>query len=785
MTWFLNLPLRRKMTAIILLVTCAALVLACSAFVIHDRWTYPGTLLQEIATLADINGRNIAFDVEWGDASQKRDDDDKRRHAQDCLMAFSADRRIVAACVFTYPEADTNQPARPTPALLWAKHPYDREDATFPAPARTAGHQFTGGTLQLLHPLQYKGRSVGMLYVEASLAEMYARQWQYAGIALGVLLASAVVALALSAWLRRPITEPVLGLTAVARQVSEHEDYTVRAEKKASDEIGLLIDAFNHMLEQIQRRDEELRKARDEADRANRAKSDFLSFMSHELRTPLTSIIGFSEFLLTDMGKQKTPEEWLDDVRRIHSSGKHLLELINDILDISKIEAGKMEMHAEQFEIERVLGEAESALKPLALTRGNSMRIECPADLGGMRADPIRVRQCLLNLLSNANKFTERGEVVLSAARLQKGEDPWIQFQVRDTGIGMTPEQLGKLFRAFSQADPSSSRKYGGTGLGLLLTRHFCQMMGGDVSVESTPGKGSVFTIELPAREAQVGDVAPTTQARREPAARGSKPVILVIDDDLEVHRLLSHTIGTEDYTLKFAASGQEGLRLARELQPDVITLDVLMPDMDGWTVLSLLKEEPELRQIPVIILSVRPDQDFGFAMGIADYIQKPIDKQRLLGSLQKFQRRAKEPRILVVEDDADMRSLLRRMLEREQWQVSEAANGRQALKHLQQHVPTLIILDLLMPLMDGFQLVEQMQKNETWRRIPVVVVSAKEVTQRDRDRLDGHVAKILQKGAFTKERLLAEVRDVVAGFLPNGNADKGAPAASSKVPPA
>jgi CheY-like chemotaxis protein len=533
----------------------------------------------------------------------------------------------------------------------------------------------------------------------------------------------------------------------------------------------VLIDAFNGMLNQIQHRDEELLKARDAAEKANRAKSDFLSFMSHELRTPLTSIIGFSEFLLSDMEKVDTPEEWTDDVSRIHGSGKHLLELINDILDISKIEAGKMEIHAEEFEVTKVVKEAESALQSLVRARGNELKVVCPKEVGTMKTDPIRVRQCLLNLLSNANKFTEKGTVTLSAQRRPKEGDDWIVFQVQDTGIGMTAEQIAKLFRAFSQADRSTARKYGGAGLGLALTRHLCQMMGGDVTVVSEPGKGSTFTIELPARLGQMQDTAPTIGPGPASARPPFKARILAIDDDPEVHRLLAHTIGQEGYELTFATSGQEGLQKAKELRPDIITLDVLMPGMDGWTVLSVLKEEPELREVPVIMLSVRPDQDFGFAMGVADYIQKPIEKARLLSALRKFQRPRAGRGILIVEDDADMRGLLRRMLEQESWTVLEAGNGQQAIASLQQAVPSLIILDLLMPVMDGFRLVEELQKHADWRQIPVIVVSAKEITPVDLDRLDGHVATILQKGSFSKDRLLTEVRDVVARFLakPNG----------------
>ena len=743
--------IKRKLTFLIMLTSGASLVAACVTFMIYEAVTYPKNLVAQLSTLADITAGNCAPFISLDQAKGEFG-------AESVLANLKAERQIESACIYRG-------------ATVWAIYPTNRV-VSFPAQPANPEHRFDSGHLYLFRNILDPDRkNLGLIHIQASLSEMYDRQWRYAGIAFGVLLISGIVAFVLASWLRRPIIEPILGLTDVARKVTEQENFSVRAVKRSSDEIGVLIDAFNGMLNQIQHRDEELLKARDAAEKANRAKSDFLSFMSHELRTPLTSIIGFSEFLLTDMEKTKTPEEWVDDVSRIHGSGKHLLELINDILDISKIEAGKMEMHAEEFEVGRVVREVESALQSLVRARGNLLQVVCPKETGMMKTDLIRVRQCLLNLLSNANKFTEKGTVTLSAQRRSKDGDDWIVFEVQDTGIGIPPEQIGKLFRAFMQADQSTARKHGGTGLGLALTKHLCQMLGGDVTVASEPGKGSTFTIELPARLARVQDTAPSISPVPRAAPQKVKARILVIDDDPEVHRLLARTIGQEGYELVFAASGPEGLQKAKELHPDIITLDVLMPGMDGWTVLSVLKEEPELREVPVIMLTVRPDQDFGFAMGVADYIQKPIEKARLLSALKKFQRPRSGRGILIVEDDADMRGLLRRMLEQEAWTVVEAENGQQALASLGQGVPSLIILDLLMPVMDGFRLIDQLQQHEEWRQIPVIVVSAKEITQVDLERLDGHVATILQKGSFSKDRLLTEVRDVVVRFLtkPNG----------------
>jgi len=742
-----NQSIKSKLTLNMMVTTGCALVVACLAFSVYEIASFRKSLRIELSTLADITGQNCLAALPPLDNPES---------AQEVMASLREQGQILGAAIYYEGE-------------LWARYPAEADDTVFPARPDSRPYWFEDGQLHLFRVIRgLDDDTIAVFYVQATLDQLDHRVRQYLGIAVAVFLLASLLAYLLSAWLRKPIVDPIQALTGASKRVTEQEDYSVRVEKRSEDEIGVLIDTFNGMLGQIQHRDAELLQARDESERANRAKSDFLSFMSHELRTPLTSIIGFSDFLLQDLKAHSGTSEAVDDVRRIHSSGKHLLDLINDILDISKIEAGKMEIHAEAFEVSRVVHEARDAMEPLVAAKGNKLEIRCPDDVGRIEADPIRVRQCLLNLLSNANKFTEKGTVTLEARRFRKDNDDWLAMQVSDTGIGMSSEQLGKLFRAFSQADASTARKYGGTGLGLALTRHLCQMMGGDVRVESEPGKGSTFTIELPVGEpAKAASAAPSTASIPSTPSAATKGCILVIDDDPQVHRLLSQTIAPEGYRLEFASSGQEGLEKARALKPNVITLDVLMPGMDGWTVLSLLKEEPDLRQIPVIMLSVRPDTDFAFSMGVADYIQKPIEKPRLLSALAKCQPHEAGEGVLIVEDDPNMRDLMKRMLEEEHLSVREAANGREALQRLAEQRPALIILDLLMPVMDGFEFVEELQKNEAWRNIPVVVVSAKEMRQEDREQLRGVVTQILQKGSFTKDRLLAEVRQVVAKYLP------------------
>jgi CheY-like chemotaxis protein len=390
-----------------------------------------------------------------------------------------------------------------------------------------------------------------------------------------------------------------------------------------------------------------------------------------------------------------------------------------------------------------------------------------------MRADLTKVRQNLFNLLSNACKFTNQGTIGLQVTRQAEDGAEWITFRVSDTGIGMTPDQMGKLFEAFSQADASMARKYGGTGLGLAISRKFCQLMGGDLTVESTLGQGSTFTIRLPAEvvdpKAAAAPRAEESKARVLPLPEGASTV-LVIDDDPRVHDLMQRFLGKEGLQMVAALDGEEGLRLAKTVRPAVITLDVLMPGMDGWAVLSALKSDPELTDIPVIMITIVDETQMGYALGATDYLAKPIEWKRLAAILQKYRCAHPPCPVLIVEDDAEMRELLRRNLEKEGWAVSEAENGRVALERMAENRPELVLLDLMMPEMDGFQFLEEVRKQELWRSIPMVVITAKELTAEDRLRMKGSVKEILQKGAYRQEELLRTVQNLVAACVRPGH---------------
>jgi signal transduction histidine kinase/ActR/RegA family two-component response regulator/HAMP domain-containing protein len=394
---------------------------------------------------------------------------------------------------------------------------------------------------------------------------------------------------------------------------------------------------------------EALHQSRDEAESASRTKSAFLASMSHELRTPLNAIIGYSEILGEEL-EDRGEAAMVSDVEKIRQSGKHLLGVINDILDLSKIEAGKMALYLETFDVAEMVNDAAATVRPLIERNSSTLSVDTPPGLGAMHADLTKVRQALLNLLSNAAKFTENGTVAVEARREEGRSGAWIAIAVRDTGIGMSPEQQTKLFLPFSQVDSSSTRRYGGTGLGLVISRDFCRLMGGDITMKSELGHGSVFTIRLPAA---VSEAPPEPAAVPAKAGPPQRPDVLVVDDDPTVRDLLRRFLGSDGYGVATASDGAEGLRLARELRPTAIILDVVMPHRDGWDVLSRLKGDPDLRDIPVIILTIVDEKTLGYSLGAAEYLTKPIDRERLAGLLQKYTEGRSDASVLVVHPAA------------------------------------------------------------------------------------------------------------------------------------
>ena len=567
----------------------------------------------------------------------------------------------------------------------------------------------------------------------------------------------------------RTLLEDIIPASSVFNDFELEHDFPVIGRRvmllnarrlQAGQHGELLVLAMEDVTER-RRAEEEAARAKEASETANKTKSLFLANMSHELRTPLNAILGYSEMLQEEALEQGL-HRFRSDLEKIHGAGKHLLALINDILDLSKIEAGKMELYLESFDVSALISEVASTIRPMVKANGNELRISLSPDLGHMHADEIKVRQGLYNLLSNAVKFTTNGTITLDAGRQLMNGRQWIVFRVADTGIGLAPEQIAKLFQDFTQADPSTTRKFGGTGLGLALTRRFCQMMGGDVTLESVPGEGSIFTIKLPARVREIRvDVPPF---RPDTPALEPQPerCVLVIDDDEAQRDLMVHYLTSEGFRVCAAAGGEEGLRMARQLRPMAITLDVIMPGVDGWTVLRSLKSDPALRDIPVVMLTMVNDPERGFTLGAADYATKPLDRQRLAQILKRYADQ-RPGLVLVVEDDPATRAMTRNILERDGWIVAEAENGRVALEVLERERPTLVLLDLMMPEVDGFELADRMRRHPEWRTIPIVVVTAHDLAMDDRQRLNGYLETILQKDGDTREELLQQVRDRLA----------------------
>jgi signal transduction histidine kinase/CheY-like chemotaxis protein len=619
--------------------------------------------------------------------------------------------------------------------------------------------------------------------VLASVWALQRRLALFGGFALG-LMGLVVVLVA------RRVTEPVnrLRMAAGELEAGRYDLKQLSRVRGRSDELGDLARTFETMAREIRAREqrladwnqnlertvaertaelaevaEEAREARAAADAANQAKSAFLANMSHELRTPMNAIIGYSEMLQEEVG-DAGHTEYSGDLQKISAAGKHLLALINDILDLSKIEAGKMTVYLERFEVARMLDDVVATVQPLVSRRGNRLEVTCAPDCGSMRSDLTKVRQTLFNLLSNASKFTDKGRIGLEAVRHAGPDGAQITFRVQDSGIGMTPAQLAKLFQPFTQADASTTRQYGGTGLGLAISRRFCRLLGGDITVESEAGQGSTFTVTLPAEPEEAP--APAPEAVPEAAApAGSKTagVVLAIDDDPTVLDLVRRFLGKEGFEVRTATGGREGLALAREVRPAVITLDVMMSGMDGWAVLSELKADPALAEIPVIMVTITDDKEMGFALGAVDYLTKPVDWTHLADVVRRLRAAGATEPVLVVDDDPAMRDLVRRTLEKDGIPVAEAEHGRAALDQVARQTPALILLDLMMPEMDGFEFLAELRRDEERRSIPVVIVTAKELTAEDLEKLNGQVTRVIQKGGGTRDGLLAQIHELVA----------------------
>jgi signal transduction histidine kinase/DNA-binding NarL/FixJ family response regulator len=646
---FQELSIKRKLILMTMLTSSIALLLSSASFLIYDLISFRNLLTHDLTTQAQIIGYNSAAAMAFKDEPA----------ATATLSALTAKGDIVSAALYS-------------PNGQMFAH-YFRDKKTLPSvvPSCAAGkpYRFEGQYLEVCHDVALNGDWVGTLILQSDMRQWSMRARRYATICLVFALVSVFLAFLVSSKLQKVISGPIMHLEDTMKIVSANKNYEVRAVKSYSDEIGSLIDGFNAMLSDIQQRDgalrgandelqtrtleleeevsqrkqaqEELLKAKHVAEEASRAKSTFLANMSHELRTPLNAIIGYSEMLEEEARDTQDPDH-IGDLQKIQFAGKHLLSLINDVLDLSKIEAGKMPLHLETIDIRLMIDEIITTLRPAIEKNRNTLRVRMVDEISTMRADVTKVRQILFNLLSNACKFTDQGTIGLDVDRKLEDDQDWIRFQVTDTGIGIAAKQKDNLFKEFAQADTSIARKYGGTGLGLAISYKFVQLMKGRIGVESEIGRGATFTVELPAHvKIETGD--PTRGEGSSSSAIAPSPektdrdTILVIDDDAAVRDLMTRFLSKLDLNVVAARNGEEGLRLAAKLRPLIITLDVVMPGQDGWAVLNQLKADPELSEIPVIMVTIVDNEAMGINLGASNYLVKPVHRERLADLIDKY----------------------------------------------------------------------------------------------------------------------------------------------------
>ncbi len=613
MSAFRTLSIKRKLVSIILLVSSSVLIMACAAFVAYDQITFRRTIRDDLNSLAKVVATSSRGALSYDD----------QRLALQYLSSLKAKKHVVGGCFYK------------DSAIFAHFHRAGAPASQFPPAPKSDGLRLENGHFEVFEPvLDRDGIRVGTLFIQYDLDEMSSRLKRFSGMVGIVLLAAVLAMIQLSSRLQKIISTPILSLANTARIVSEQKDYGIRAEKQSEDEIGFLIDRFNEMLVQIEIRDRAVKEANaqllqseQKALAGTQAKSSFLANMSHELRTPMNSIIGFSEVLLD-------PKLPVDDATRkqflenILGSGRHLLNLINDILDLSKVEAGKVELRPEDFHLAETLQGVMAVVHPLAMKKQQELTLRVDESLGLVYHDTARFKQIFYNLLSNAIKFTPDGGKVIATAL--PSLDGCFEVSVTDTGIGIKPEDHASVFEEFKQIDTGYARKQQGTGLGLALVRQFVRLMGGDISVKSQIGEGATFTVRLPLRQG-----AASSESAEGIEASGHEPLVLVIEDDPNSASLLSFYLTHGGYQVRQAAGGEEIQDLVKELKPVAITLDILLPRVDGWQVLRKLKADPETREIPVIVISVIDDKKTAQESGAAARLVKPVSSDTLLGTLK------------------------------------------------------------------------------------------------------------------------------------------------------
>ena len=553
--------------------------------------------------------------------------------------------------------------------------------------------------------------------------------------------------------------------TLILNDIKKMNELADNADRNSSEEasVELMLVAFSRMSDEvnglIDARTSEMETARDEARDASDQKTKFFANMSHELRTPLNAILGYGEMLYEDC-EDLGYDDLLPDLKKITSSGTHLLSLINNILDLSKIEAGKMELFVTSFEIENMVQTIKDVSEPLAAKNDNGFVINLDGAMGSMSQDETKLRQCLTNFLSNGFKFTKNGTVTLDVKARMDGDVEFVDFAVIDTGAGMSPEGVAKVFEEYTQAERSTSANYGGTGLGLPISKKFAEMMGGDVIVTSEEGVGSVFTMSVPRECPEYNDDEVDSNVINLDAQDN---LVVLVDDDVAMHDLIKRTISKLNLTLLGATNSEKGMELIREVKPKLILLDVLMPGRDGWSLLKECKTDQELKEIPVIMISQLNQSNLASSLGANDYLTKPIDRTHFINTLKRIMGTdTQNQKVLVIDDDKDVRELLSRLLKDAGYRPIDARDGKEGLERTKDE-PALIILDLEMPRMDGFEFLDNYVKDvPEEKRAPVLVFSGKDLTDVQEDLLKERVVGLVKKDDVSMDKLSQMIQGII-----------------------
>jgi signal transduction histidine kinase/DNA-binding response OmpR family regulator len=757
-----------KLIRMNVLVSGAALLLASGAFITYDLISFRDGMVHNLSIQSQVAGSNSVSALLFSDPPA----------AETTLSALKVSPNIVAASIYT-PDGRT---------FATYRRDGSSEDLALPRipSQQVEAHWFANGKLNLVHTIIFQGKPTGFVYIRSDVQEMTRRLKRYAGIAGIVLLASLIAAFLVASLFQRAVAEPIIHLANISRIVSRKKDYSIRATPSGNhDEPDILIGAFNEMLGQIEERELALRKIQDElesrvqertselaaankalevqnreVERATRLKSKFLASMSHELRTPLNAIVGFSDLLAEQTAGQLNDKQQRF-VNHIKQGSSHLLQLINDILDLSKIEAGQLELRCEAFKVKDALPEVLSTIRPLAMAKNIEVRYSPEADFA-VYADRVRFKQILYNLISNAVKFTPKdGHISIDCNQ----DGNLLRISVADTGIGIRPEDQALIFEEFRQVEGSSDTAQEGTGLGLAITRRLVEQQGGKISVESEVGQGSRFSFTLPAITAspKLSQTKPGNTSVGLGASH-PRPLILIVDDEASTRELIASYLDAE-YRIVTAKSGAEAVQKASELRPDAITLDVFMPDGNGFETLTELRKTSETAKIPVIVVSIVDQKQVGFALGAADYLVKPIRKPVLLETIRRHAPAAAtddDATILLVDDDPATLEVLEETLRSAGYETQSVQSGVRALEVLSSKFVSAVLLDLLMPGMDGFEVIHHVRKEATLKELPIFVMTGKVLTNEEIALLKRETQALFQKNGSWKQQLIIEVGRVV-----------------------